>query len=127
MPTPSPSHRRRGAQAYREGLNAERCALASLSQQGYTLLAQRLKTPHGEIDLIVAQENWIVAVEVKYRKKSIDAPYALTTRQSQRLLTAFSYVLETHPHWQRENTQFDVMLVDSAGRIRHIQDALRLM
>lgn len=127
MSLPSPSRRRRGAHAYRDGLHAEHCALASLSHLGYTLLAQRLKTPHGEIDLIVTKEDWIVAVEVKYRKQRSDTPYALTTRQKERLLNGFSYLLDTHPEWHKPNTRFDVMLVDSTEHIHHIEDALRLM
>lgn len=127
MTCPSPSRRRRGSHAYRDGLHAEKLALSFLTEQGFSAFAQRLKTPHGEIDLIVGNDDWLIAVEVKYRQRSADCAYALTARQSQRLLAAFSYVLECYPHWQKPNTRFDVILTDHAQHIRHIEDALRLM
>lgn len=127
MSISSSSRRRRGAQAYRRGLDAEKHALSSLMAKGYHLLSHRLKTPFGEIDLVVARENWVVAIEVKYRPSQLDGAYALSHRQKKRLLEAFSFILETRTDWHYTNTRFDVILVDAASHTQQIKDALRLM
>lgn len=91
------------------------------------MLAHRLRTPLGEIDLIVTSPGWIVAVEVKQRRSLNESLYALSSRQSQRLLSAFHLVLEMHPEWHQPNTRFDVVLVDASGLCHKVEDALRLL
>ncbi|PHI97583.1 endonuclease [Parasaccharibacter apium] len=90
------------------------------------MLARRYRTAYGEIDLLAANDDYLLAIEVKQRTTLSEARYAVSTRQSQRLLRAFQLVIETHPEWQRENSRFDVIIIDVAGEIDHIQDALRL-
>ena len=54
--------------AYERGLNAEALAESHLKAQGYAILAKRFKTKQGEIDILAAKDEFIVAVEVKARK-----------------------------------------------------------
>ena len=126
--TPPLSYRKtqRGSQAYKSGLAAEGKAAHYFQQQGFTILAKRRRTPCGEIDLIVADKDCLIAVEVKQRTTLTDARYALSPRQGQRLLRAFQFIIETHPQWHRPNMRFDVVIVDIAGGLDHIEDALRL-
>lgn len=118
--------KKRGSLAYQSGKDAEELAATFLAKQGYVPLARRLKTPCGEIDLLVANDEWLLAIEVKQRTTLTEARYALSPRQSQRLLRAFSFIIDTRPDWQRPNTRLDVLVVDKTGAIEQIKDALRL-
>ncbi len=88
------------------------------------MLAQRLRTKCGEIDLVVADPTTLVFVEVKARNSFGQAAYAVQPRQQSRLLEAAGAAMAEHVEWQRPDTRFDVALV--CGRtVRHIQDAIR--
>lgn len=126
IPPLSYHKKQRGSQAYKTGLAAESNAARYFQEHGFIILAQRRRTPCGEIDLIVANENYLIAVEVKQRTTLTDARYALSPRQGQRLLRSFHFLIETQPQWHRPNIRFDVIIVDAAGTLRHIEDALRL-
>ncbi len=92
--------------------------------KGFAILAQRLRTGAGEIDLVVANAGVLVFVEVKARKTMAEAAYAVSPRQQARLLEAASLALATHEDWDRPSVRFDVALV-YAGGIEHIEDAIR--
>ncbi|WP_319424407.1 YraN family protein [Gluconobacter oxydans] len=115
----------RGVQSYYTGLNAENIAARLLEERGLTILAQRLRTPYGELDILAADSEWLIAVEVKQRRSLQESALCLTARQSQRLMEAFNYILLTKPDWNRPSTRFDLIVVDPSGQARRIQDALR--
>jgi len=115
------SHRR---QAETLGRQAEDSVAASWRSRGYDILAQRLRTQSGEIDLVVANPSTLVFVEVKARRSFSQAAHALQPRQQSRLLEAASIALAQHADWHRPDTRFDVALVCN-GAIRHIRDAIR--
>ena len=92
--------------------------------KGFTILARRLRTGVGELDLVVADAQTLVFVEVKARRSLVHAAYSISPRQQARLLEAASLALATHAGWARPATRFDVALV-SATRLKHIEDALR--
>ncbi|MBB5373175.1 YraN family protein [Acidocella aromatica] len=114
--------RRRAAQAL--GQSAEELVAEKLATSGYTILAQRLRTKAGEIDLIAANARRLLFVEVKARPSLAEAAYAVSVRQQARLLEAASVVLAVHPEWAREETRFDVALV-AGEAVRVIKDAIR--
>ncbi|WP_338030062.1 YraN family protein [Gluconobacter albidus] len=115
----------RGVQSYYTGLDAENIAARLLEERGLTILARRLRTPYGELDLLATDSEWLIAVEVKQRRSLRKSASCLTVRQSQRLMEAFEYILLTKPEWNRPNTRFDLIVVDLSGQARRIQDALR--
>jgi putative endonuclease len=92
--------------------------------RGFDILARRLRTGAGEIDLVAANERMLVFIEVKARKTLSDAAYAVAPRQQARLLGAAGAALAAHVDWQREDTRFDMAFV-CGGRISYIEDALR--
>jgi putative endonuclease len=112
--------------AYRTGLDAETAARAALLRDGWTILAQRLRTEAGEIDMVAAKPDMLTIVEVKARRTLTDAALALGQRQRARLLSAAEIVLAEHPEWAREAMRFDLILVDARGMVRRIADAFRL-
>jgi putative endonuclease len=111
-------------QAELRGRKAEDSVAAIWRAHGYAVLAQRLRTRSGEIDLVVADSNTLVFVEVKARKSFAQAAHAVPPRQQARLLEAAGAALAEHVDWQRPDTRFDVALVCN-GAVRHIRDAIR--
>ncbi len=110
--------------AERAGRLAENDVASRFRADGFVILAVRLRTGAGEIDLVAANATTIVFVEVKARKSLFAAAYAISPRQQARLLEAAGVALANNPAWQRENTRFDVALVTPAG-VTHLPDAIR--
>ena len=108
------------------GAQGEETACSYLKRQGYQILARNFRTRRGEIDIIAAQGEWLVFVEVKTRKSlrcGLGAE-AVTWRKRQHLLAAALSYLATH---SSQKCRFDVVEItipaEKAPEIRHIQDA----
>ena len=112
--------------ADRRGRHAEHRAAEALAAEGWEVLAQRVRTPLGEIDLVAARAGLLAFVEVKARATLTDAAFALGASQRARLLRAGEWWLGANPGHGEAGVRFDVVLVDGAGRIRRIADAFRL-
>jgi putative endonuclease len=112
--------------AYASGLAAEEAACAALRQDGWTILARRVRTKAGEVDAVAEKAGILAIVEVKSRPTLAEAAVALSLRQRNRLLAACEIILGEHPDWGVNGVRFDILLVDAAGRVRRIADAFRL-
>jgi putative endonuclease len=110
-----------------KGVQAENAACAALARDGMTILGRRLRTKLGEVDIVAADAGTLAFVEVKRRPDLSSAAYALTPRQQSRLLAAADYLLGENPGWARPAIRFDVILVDGAGQVRRIKDAIRVL
>jgi putative endonuclease len=117
-----PSPKRRAAEI--RGRYAEDAVAARWEADGYHILARRLRTQSGEIDLVAANAEKLVFIEVKARKSFADAAYAVLPRQQSRLLDAAGAALALHESWHRPEIRFDVALVCN-GAIQTIEDAIR--
>jgi putative endonuclease len=118
--------RQRGRTSHARGLDAEAVACAALERDGWAVLARRLRTPAGEVDIVADRDGLLAIIEVKARPKLADAAAALTPRQRSRLLAAADIILAERPDWGAQGVRFDVLVVDAAGRVRRITDAFRL-
>ena len=116
----------RGRAAQARGVTAEQAACAALERDGWTVLARRLRTAAGEIDMVAERDGLLAFIEVKARPDLLSAAVALGPRQRARLLAAGEIALAEHPGWGRAGVRFDVLLVDDAGRVRRIADAFRI-
>lgn len=116
----------RGRQAYKRGVDAEAIAAAALQADGWIVLAQRLRTDAGEVDLLAERDGVLAVVEVKARARLTQAAQAVSPRQRARLLAAAEIILVDHPEWGRAGVRCDILLVDEAKRVRRIADAFRL-
>lgn len=121
----SAARAQRGRHAQARGLAAEAAAAAALERDGWTLLARRLRTEAGEIDLVAEKDGLLAVIEVKARPRLTEAAAALSPRQRHRLLAAADHLLAVHPDWGRAGMRFDVLLVDAEGTVRRIADAFR--
>ena len=106
------------------GRMAEHDVARAWETKGFEVLARRLRTGVGELDLVVADHHTLVFIEVKSRRSMAEAAYSISARQQSRLLEGASLALAANPAWQRQNTRVDVALV-SPGGIETIEDAIR--
>jgi putative endonuclease len=125
MGSPSTIRQQRGRVANRRGRDAEGHAAACLRRDGWSVVAQRLRTQAGEIDLVAERDGLTALIEVKARDSLVGAAYALQPRQQARLVAAAGIALAEHPNWGASGVRFDLMLVDRSGSVRRIADAFR--
>lgn len=102
------------------GLSAERVAGWLLQLKGYRILARRLKTPGGEIDILARRGATVAVVEVKQRSSLDHAAGAISQRQQQRLVNAARFVLAQRPELSNHSIRFDALLVNRWGWPRHV-------
>lgn len=116
----------RGRSAHARGIAAEAAAAAALEAEGWTLLARRLRTGAGEVDLLAERAGILVLAEVKARPSLAEAAISVSRRQQARLLAAAEIIQAEHPDWGAAGLRCDILVVDAAGRVRRIVDAFRL-
>jgi putative endonuclease len=109
--------------AFRFGLSAETRAAACLVAKGYRILARRLRTPVGEIDIVARRRGVLIFVEVKARDTFDAAAEAVGKRQQSRIMAAAQYWLAAHPEAASGDIRFDVVLVAPRRLPRHISAA----
>ncbi len=113
------------------GAQAEDQARHYLEGHGLTVLERNFQCRGGEIDLIMADGESLVFVEVRYRR---DSRYAspeesVGPRKRRRLIHAALRYLQTHPAQARRPSRFDVVAISpqrGADTVRWIQDAFQL-
>jgi len=120
--TPQEAQRRASQAA---GRRAERIAAWLLRLKGYSVLAQGLRHPAGEIDILAKRGNVLAAIEVKQRGDLTAASEALRPRQQARIMRAAEAYLARRPDASRLSLRFDVVLIARGRFPRHIEDAWR--
>jgi putative endonuclease len=115
----------RGRTADRLGRTAEDAAGLALERDGWSILARRLRTVAGEIDIVAQKDGLLAIVEVKARPRLADAAASLSDRQRARMISAAEIILANNPDWGPQGVRFDLLLVDAAGVVRRIADAFR--
>lgn len=111
------------AKAYRSGLFAETIVALLLRLKGHRIVAQRYKTPVGEIDLVALKGKRLAFIEVKRRKTAEDAAWTLPAKQRRRIVRAAQYWLAGHPDFAGHDIAFDVVLAAPWAWPRYIENA----
>lgn len=119
--------RARGRQAQRQGVAAEGRVAQALTQAGWHIHGQRVRTAAGEVDIVAEREGLLTLVEVKSRDDLGTAAAAISPRQQQRLLLAGAILQGQNPHWGPCGMRFDAWFVASGGQLLHVPDAFRDM
>lgn len=114
----------RKRRAEKRGRSAETLAFLFLLLKGYRPVARRLKTPVGELDLVLRKGDVLAVVEVKARPSLDQAAEAISPRQWQRLTRAVAWLVAGRPALARLSIRFDAVLV-SGFLVRHVSDAWR--
>lgn len=80
--------------AHQWGIDAETQAADYLRAQGYRVMAERLRTAGGEIDVLAMDgADTLVIVEVKARQRVEDGLYSITPAKCKRLIRAAEAIL----------------------------------
>jgi len=114
--TPALARRDRGKRAYSAGLAAEDRAVTLYTAAGLCLLETRWRGKSGEIDLILADGDQIVFVEVKQARSHDAAIASLRPAQMRRIHAAGAEYLGQCPDGQLTEVRFDLAVIDGMGR-----------
>jgi putative endonuclease len=108
--------------AERHGRGAERWAMLALALKGYLPIASRVRTPVGEIDLIVRRGRVLAFVEVKARA-SVEDAFEAAGRSRERLARAAAWWLAAHPRHAGAQPRFDVVAIAPGRFPAHLPNA----
>jgi len=117
------ARRVRGAAARTAGRRAELLAALWLLARGYRILALRLDTPLGEIDILAQRGRVLAVVEVKRRRSLEEALEAVTPAQRQRLRRAGAQIAARRPALQGAAVRLDLVALAPGRLPRHRPDA----
>ena len=117
------ARRARGTAARTSGRRGEVLAALWLMAKGYRILGFRLRTPHGEIDLVAARGRVLAAVEVKARADLADALEAVGIEQRRRLRRALAAVAGRYASMRGSRQRLDLLALAPGRLPRHIPDA----
>ena len=104
MPTRPPRPRSRASRVAADdaGRRGERIAGWWLRLKGWRILARRVRTKAGEVDLIARRGDMVAFVEVKTRASAADLDHAIDERRLARVV--FNHL--TTDHQNRQTTAF---------------------
>ena len=122
-PSPSKPKSSRRIAAHRSGHRGEALAAWFLRLQFYRIIAQRYKTPVGEIDLVAERFGVTVFIEVKARQRTADHADALAAVNRSRIVRAAQYWLAKHPAKAGTPFRFDVIFLAPRAWPRHLVNA----
>ena len=105
-----------------KGVLGETIARALYFFKGYKCVGRRLRTPFGEIDLLLRKGDFLVAAEVKTRRDKNRLAESLSLRQKERLTRAAAYILGKRRAAEKLSVRFDAVFIWPFGA-RIIQNA----
>ena len=109
---------------HQTGSTAEDAAVRYLKEQGYQILERNYRFHHTEIDIIAKEKNYLVFIEVKYRRTAAaQHPLAAVGQEKKKRIsvTALHY-LQQHHAGLDVPCRFDVVGIQK-DEIRHIRNA----
>lgn len=108
--------------AERQGRIGETAAAWWLRLKGWRVLDRRVRTPVGEVDLIVRRPGLVAFVEVKARATGADLDHAIDARRLARVAAAADYL---GPRYMEpgDDMRVDVVLIARGRSLRHIENA----
>ena len=112
---------RLGAELF--GRRAETLAAWYLRLKGYRIVATRVKTPVGEIDLIARRFGTTAFIEVKARQARSEEAAALEMANTRRIARAAEYYVAHHPALAETPLRFDVIFLAPGTWPRHVKGA----
>lgn len=104
------------------GRRGERLAAWYLRLKGWKILATRVRTPVGEIDLVARRGALVAFVEVKVRASAAELDFAIDERRLARVAAAAEMLAADHAG-PGDDIRIDVILIAPGARLRHIENA----
>jgi putative endonuclease len=108
--------------AERHGRRGEGFAALWLRLGGWRIVARRVKTPRGEIDLIVRRGRTVAFVEVKWRATAAERDLSIDAWRLRRVAAAVEAVAHRFLR-DGDNPRIDVLLLAPGRWPRHIVNA----
>jgi putative endonuclease len=112
--------KRQAAEA--SGRVAETIAANFLRLKGWTILDRRVRTPAGEVDIVMRKPGIVAFVEVKSRKDQAALDLALDRRRLVRVAAAAEILAAEHARLD-DAIRIDVILLAPGALPRHIENA----
>jgi putative endonuclease len=109
---------------YRLGKWSEHLAAFYLIAKGHRILARRLKTPAGEIDLIALKGRRVAFVEVKRRMTLGECEASITHQLRRRVRRAADLWMARNARFQGYDVGFDLIFIRPRSWPVHLKDAL---
>lgn len=109
--------------AFTRGVDAESVAAALFEADGFVILARRVRTPRGEIDLVARRADLLVFIEVKARASLHSAAESILARQRRRIVGAAEVFLARHPELAGLEMRLDAVLVAPGAAPLHLAGA----
>lgn len=110
--------------AERRGRQGELRAAWWLRLLGWRILARRVKTPRGEIDLIARRGRMVAFVEVKWRASAADLGLAIDEYRLKRVAAAAEAVMHRFVR-DGDDARIDVLLLAPRAFPHHITNAFQ--
>lgn len=109
---------------FQKGLQGEQAAETYLCSVGMRCLDRRVRSPWGEIDLVMMDGNTLVFVEVKARSMRTlrEAQLAVSPAKQHRLIQTALFYLNEHSEYANRLMRFDIVCL-SADCIQHLPNA----
>ena len=103
-----------------KGQFAENLALNYLQEQGLTRLQENFSCKYGEIDLIMRDNEFIVFIEVRYRKKTQFGHPLETINYSKqkKIIKTVQYFLLKNPEFNQLACRIDAVALNSQDKSR---------
>jgi len=108
--------------AEKQGREGETRAALWLQAKGWAILARRVKTPRGEIDLVARRGGVVAFVEVKWRKTRAELDFAIDQYRLSRVAAGVECVAHEYATGG-EDIRVDVILLAPRSLPRHIVNA----
>lgn len=118
---PRPRSRASRIAADDAGRRGERIAGWWLRLKGWRILARRVRTKAGEVDLIARRGSIVAFVEVKTRATAADLDHAIDERRLARVAAAAELLAPTYA--EGCDMRIDVILLAPRTTPRHIENA----
>lgn len=108
-------------EAERSGRRAETIAAWWLRLQGWRIMARRVRTPVGEVDLVARRGRTIAFVEVKARRNDESLALAIDRQRLIRVARAAEALIPRFAR-QGETTRIDVILIAPIRLPHHLKN-----
>jgi putative endonuclease len=107
------------------GRRGEALAAWYLRLKGWRIIAQRVKTPRGEVDLVARRGRTLAFVEVKWRRSAVELDFSIDEYRLRRVAAAAEVLAARHAR-TGDVQRIDVILVAPWTWPRHMANALML-